>query len=151
MDLEEKIEEDLKRAMKERNEIVVATLRLLKSAIKNKEIELRGQKKELTEDMLIKVIQSESKKRKDSIEAFQLGGREDLANREKAELLILEKYLPEQLSEEEIKNIIKEVIKEKGEVNEKDFGPVMKEVVIRVRGKSEGGIVSRLVKEALLK
>ena len=160
MSLKEKIKEDLKKAMKEKREIEVSTLRLLSDAIFNKEREKRyrifNQRKglnenelekesELSDDEIIEVIFSEIKKREEAILEFERGGREDLAEKEKKEIGILKKYLPEQLSEKEIKEIAKETIEKIGP----NFGAVMKEVMSKVKGKAEGSRVSKIVKELL--
>jgi len=160
MSLKEKIEEDLKRAMKEKKEREVSVLRLLKNAIFLKEKEKRykifNQKKgisekklekesQLSEEEIIEVISGEIKKRKEAILEFEKGKREDLVKKEKEEVEILKKYLPEQLSEEEIKKLAKEIIEKVGP----DFGKIMKEIMPRVKGRAEGALVSKIVKELL--
>jgi hypothetical protein len=162
--LKEKIQQDLNKAIKERKEIEVSTLRLLLAAIFNKEKEKRyklsKQKPDLTEkdlekesqlvdEEVIEVISFEIKKRKESIELFKKGQRQDLVEKEAKEKDILEKYLPEQLSEEEIKKLVKEVI-DKTEAKEiKDMGKVMAELMPKVKGKADGSLVSKIVKELL--
>ncbi|MGC8964703.1 MAG: GatB/YqeY domain-containing protein, partial [Brevinematia bacterium] len=125
------------------------TLNLLKSAIKYKEIELKGSGKELTEEEIISVIQKEIKKRKEAMELYEKGGRKDLYEKEKAELEILESYLPKQLTEEEIKSIIAEAINSLGAKSPSDVGKVMKEVMPKVKGRADGNFVKRLVEESL--
>ena len=149
MSLKDKIEQDLRQALKEKNKAIISVLRLIRSALINRQIELRSKKQELTDEEIVKVLQKEAKKRKESIEMFTRGGREGLANKEREELLILEKYLPKQLSEDEIRGFVQTVIKEIGEVSEKSFGLVMKEVMSKVKGRAEGSVVSRLVREVL--
>ncbi len=145
--LEELIEKDFLTALKsKRDEILVSVLRLLKTAVKNAEI---NKKEKLTVEEIQKVIASEVKKRKDSIESYQKGQREDLAAKEQQELEILEKYLPQQLNEEELRVLVQKVIAEGGSVTTKDFGKIIGQVMARAGGRAEGGMVSRLVKEKL--
>lgn len=162
--LKEKIQEDLKLALREKREIELSALRMLISAINNKEIEKRTKiwkekpelrpqelKKEsiLTDDEILEVVSSEIKKRKEAILEFEKGKREDLVKKEKAEMEILQKYLPEQLSEDEIKKLVKEVIEKTGAKEIKDIGKVMAELMPKIKGKAEGGLVSKIVKELL--
>lgn len=164
MGLKEEIQENLKTALKEKRELELSALRMLNSAIINKEKEKRYKlsraKPELREDELekesqlsdeeiVEVISSEIKKRKEAIPAFEKGKREDLVKKEKLELEILQKYLPEQLSEEEIKKLAKEAIEKLGTTELKDMGKVMAELMPKVKGKAEGGTVSKIVKEFL--
>lgn len=143
------IENDFLTAFKAKNdELLVAVLRLLKTAIKNAEITKKGQ---LTDEEIQKVISSEAKKRKDALESYRQGGREELAVKEEQEMAILEKYLPEQLSEDKVKELVSQVIAEAGEVTPKDFGKLMGQVMAKAQGQADGGLVSRLVKEALNK
>ncbi len=151
MNLKDKVERDFQEALKNRKGEIISTLRLLKAAFQNKEIELRKSKKEFDDQEALKVIQSEIKKREESIEAFEKGGRNDLVKKEKEEISLLKKYLPPQLSDEEIKKIVNEVIQEIGEVSERSFGLIMKETMPRIKGLAEGARVSRIVKEILSK
>jgi hypothetical protein len=159
-----KIEEDFKSALKEKRKTEIATLRMLKAAIFNKEKEKRyklsQEKPELTGEELEKeskfideevmsVISSEIKKRKEAILEFQKGKREDLMKKEKAEMKILQSYLPEQLPEKEIKKLAKESIEKVGAKNLKDMGKVMSELMPKLKGKAEGSLVSKAVKELL--
>lgn len=145
MSLFQKIEEDLKLALKSREELTVSTLRFLISAIKNQEIE---KQRELTDEEVVQILQKQIKQRRESITAFQSGRREDLALKEKKELEILSKYLPQQLTPKELEEIVKEVIAQLGPTP-KDFGKVMGQVMAKVKGKAEGSLVSQTVKEAL--
>lgn len=162
--LKEKIKNDLIQALKEKKEIEISTLRLLSAAIFNKEKEKRykiSQEKpeasgeeleresQLTDEEVIEVISSEVKKRREAILQFEKGKREDLLEKEKKEIEILERYLPEQLSEEEIKKLAKEIIKKVGAKEPKDIGKVMGELMPKVKGKAEGSLVSKIVKELL--
>jgi hypothetical protein len=147
MNLKEQIEKDLVGARKERNEAVVSTLGMLRAAIVNAEI--AGGRKEFSDEDIIKVINSEVKKHKDSISEYEKGGRADLADKEKKEMEILAKYLPAELPEEEIKKIAEEKIKELGAAGPGDFGKVMGAVMRAVGGRAEGDAVSKVVKELL--
>lgn len=147
-ELKQKIKENIQAAMKSGDETVVSTLRMLLSSILNKEI--AGKKdKSLNDEEIVEIIFSEAKKRKESIEQFRKGQREDLAKKEEAELEILKKYLPEQMSEEEVKKIVKAGVEKVGAETIKDMGKVMAEVSPKVKGKAEGGLVSKIVKEFL--
>ena len=173
MPLLEKIQNDLKDAFKKGEKVLVSVLRLLASAIHNKEIEKRtklvksqpeagrpwadepAEKLEelskITDEEIVEVISSEAKKRRESIDLFEKGGRKELAEKEKKELEILEKYLPEQLSEEEIKKLVKEAIEKTGAKEQKDMGRVMAELMPKVKGKSDGSLVSKIVRDFLMK
>jgi len=150
--MEEKIKDNLIQALRDKNEIVVSVLRMLISAVQNKEIALRkaGQAK-LNDEQIIEVIKSEVKKRKDSIEAYEQGNRPDLADKEKEELLILEKYLPEQMSDKDIESIVNNIINSIKDANQKDFGNIMKQVMEEIKGKADGKKVSEIVKNVLTK
>ncbi|MCS7299324.1 MAG: GatB/YqeY domain-containing protein [Spirochaetia bacterium] len=147
----DKINEDYKNAVKERDEAKRETLNMLKSAIKYREIELRSNNKELNEEEIISVIQKEIKKRKEAIELYEKGGREDLAGKERREVEILESYLPKQLTEDEIREMCKEVIEMVGASSPSDIGKVMKEIMPKVKGRTDGSVVKRIVEEMLSK
>jgi hypothetical protein len=149
MGLKEKLADDLKNAMKSGDKIKLEVVRMLQTMLKRKEVEKRAEGKELTEDDEIQVIRSEIKKRKEAIELFEKGGRMDLAEKEKKELEILNTYLPEQMSEEEIANFVDKVIQEVGATGPKDIGKVMGAVMKQLKGKAEGEIVQKIVKEKL--
>lgn len=146
LELKELIKNDFNASMKSGDNITRDTLRLLNSDIKNKEIELR---KKLNEDEIISVIKNSAKKRKDSIEQFTKGGRADLVSKEKEELAVLEKYMPEQMSKKEVSALVEETIKELGASNVSDFGKVMKEVMQKANGAADGKMVSGIVKKEL--
>lgn len=148
LELKELIKNDFNASMKSGDNITRDTLRLLNSDIKNKEIELR---KKLNEDEIVSVIKSSIKKRRDSIEQFTKGGREDLVSQEEKELEILKKYMPEQMGEEEIKAIVQDVIKKSKSIGASDFGKVMKEVMQRAKGTADGKMASEIVREELRK
>ncbi len=162
--LKQKIQNDLTKAIKGGDEISRSTLRMLLAAILNKEKEKRykisktepdstekelAEKSVLTDGELIEVISSEVKKGKEAILEFKKGEREDLVKKEKAETEILQKYLPKQLSEEELKKIIKEAVEKVGAKEIKDMGKVMAEIMPKVKGKADGSEVSKIVKELL--
>ncbi len=146
MSLQDRIQEDLKTALVNKDELPRSVLRMLNSALHNEAIALK--KKELSDDEIISVISTEAKKRKDAAAAFTKGGRSELANQEQKELAILEKYLPEQVTEEEIKKIVQEVI-EQLTPEKRQMGLVMKTVMPKLKGQADGKIVSRIVKESL--
>jgi len=148
MTLYEKINADLLTAMKEKAEIKVGALRLLKAAIMK--FEVSGDKKvDATDEDVMKIIAREVKQRKDSIEAFKKGGRNELAAKEEAELKILEAYLPEQLSEEVITQMINQAINQTGATSKAAFGKVMGVVMGMTKGQADGQTVSRLVGQLL--
>lgn len=148
--LKEQIKNDTINAMKEKNEEVVATLRMLGAAMKNREIELKKREEGLTDEEVLEVVSKEAKKRKDAIEAYQKGGRQDLVDKETNELKILETYLPAQLSDEEIEKEVKKAIEELGATSLQDFGKVMSTAMPRLKGKADGAKVSEIVKNLLL-
>ncbi|RMG01049.1 MAG: GatB/YqeY domain-containing protein [Nitrospirae bacterium] len=146
MTLQERIESDLKTALKEKDKPRLSALRLIKAAIKNKEIE-KGSP--LSDEDLIALLSSLAKQRKESIEEFRRGGREDLAHKEEEELRLLKSYLPEELSKEELTRLVKETITEVGATTAADMGKVMKALMPKVRGRADGKEVSGLVREIL--
>ncbi len=148
--LKEQINNDLKEAMRSREAETVSVLRMLLSAVKDREISMRkGEDVILTDEQILEVLSSEAKKRKDSISAYEQGGRADLAEKEKSEIKILEKYLPEQISDEELESIVKEIVETNGSASVRDFGKIMGAVMPRVKGKADGNKVSEAVKKAL--
>ena len=164
MTLKEKINQDFKDAFKAKEELKVSVLRMLNSGIKNKEVEKRTKlvktitdeaelvkQSQLSDEEVLAVIATEAKRRKDSIEQYQTGGRPELAAQEEAEFKILAAYLPEQMGEDELRQIIIESIKASGAVGTADLGKVMKILMPRVKGKADGGSVNRIVKEELEK
>jgi len=143
------ISSDLKDAMKNKDALKVSVLRMMISAFNNEAINLMKKDQGLSDDEAIKVLKREVKKRKDSIEQYNIGGRRELADKEKSEIDIIQKYLPKELSEEELKKIVAEVIAEMGEVTPGQFGIVMKAVMAKTAGAADGAVVSRIVKENL--
>ena len=147
MNLKQTIENDTKNALKTKDEFTLLVLRGINSEIHNKEIEKKG--KELTEEDIVEVLMSEAKKRKEAIEEFRKGERNDLAEKEEKELEILKEYLPEQMSEEKIKEEVKKAIEETSAVGAQDTGKVMSVLMPKLKGKAEGGVVSKIVSELL--
>ncbi|MFA7171638.1 MAG: GatB/YqeY domain-containing protein [Candidatus Paceibacterota bacterium] len=147
MELESKIKEDLKEAMKKGDNATRDVLRMLTSDIKNETMKVR---KELDDKEVLGVVRKNIKSRKDSIEQFVKGGREDLAAQEKAELVILEKYQPVQMGEDEIRLVVKKALANLDEKDAQNFGLVMKEAMKDIEGKADGAIVSKIVKETLI-
>ena len=141
-----KLQEDLKQAQLARDEIKVSTLRLLLSEIKNAEIAKGGQ---LADSDVVTIVQREIKKRKEAAIGFRSGQREEQAQKEEVEALVLQGYLPAQLSNEELTKIIEESINEVGAKSISDMGRVIGVVMGKVKGQAEGGVVSALVKEKL--
>jgi len=148
MPLLQNIEDDFKTALKASDALKVSALRMVKAALKNRQIE-KGS--ELSEEEIISVIASLAKQRKESIEQFLKGGRKDLADKEKKELAILQSYLPEQLSPEEIDRIIIEAIKESSPEGLKDMGKIMRIVMPQIKGAADGKFVNQRVRELLEK
>jgi len=150
LNLNEKVSVDLKQAMIAKDELVLSVLRMLKTAIKNKMIALGdGGKNELNDEQTVEIVSAEIKKRKDSAEAYLAGKRQDLADKENAEIVILQKYQPEQLSEEELREIIAEAVRPLGQIGAGDIGRVMGAIMPKVKGKADGGLVNKIVKEIL--
>jgi uncharacterized protein len=147
MTIQERIQEDMKEAMRSKNSLRLDVLRGMKTAIKNKEVE---KVKTLAEPDVFQVLQTLVKQRKDSIDQFSRGGRSDLAAREEAELKILESYLPAPIGEDEIRKVVAEVLTELQVTSPKDVGKAMKAVMSRFAGKVvDGKLVSEVVKARL--
>lgn len=146
MTLKEQILEDIKHYMKEKDNVALNAVRMLKSDVKNAEI---AAIKELDDEGVIKVVASSIKKRKDSAEIYIKNGRQDLADKELTEIKVLEKYLPAQLDDEAIKAVITEVIASLDDYMKKNFGAVMKNVMAKVGSSAEGKRVSELIKGML--
>ena len=146
MSLDEKLSEDLKASMKAGDTARMAVLRLLKTRVKEAAVEKRAG---LTDDEILKVVMSETKKRREAIELFEKGGRGDLAEREKQEIALLEAYLPPKLTAEELTKLAREAIAEVEAKDARDFGKVMKVLMPKVTGRSDGSEVSKVVKGLL--
>jgi uncharacterized protein len=146
MALKEQLDADLKSAMRDKDTLKLSVVRMLKSAIKYREIELM---KPLEDAGVLGVIASELKRRRDSVEQYRAGNRQDLAEKEEAEIAILQGWLPQQLSPEELRAKVEEAIARTGAKGPKDMGAVMKALLPEVQGKAEGKAVSDLVKARL--
>lgn len=146
MSLAEQLTQDMKAAMKNREQVRLATIRQIRAAIKNQEIELGAA---LDDDAIIQVISTLVKQHKDSIEQFRKGGREELAEQEEAELAVLETYLPQQMSEDELAVLVQKAIDEVGASSMKDIGKVMKCIMPQVQGRADGKVINQLVKATL--
>ena len=148
--VEDKIRSDLKIAVKEENEIIRTTLRTVLAVIldqnKKKEYEKSAS---LTNEEMMEIVSSEVKKRRDAKKEFERGGRQDLVTKEEAEIKILSKYLPEQLSDDELRDIINKTLEEIGASEQKDLGKAMGAVMLKVKGKADGNKIIEIVKEAL--
>lgn len=146
--LKDKIAEDQKNALKKGDPLRLSTLRMLSAAVANKEIELRKKDVGLSDQEVLGVISSEAKRRKDAVYEYKKGGREDLAQKEEAELKILQSYLPPEISDEDLRRIIKDGIREAGD---KNFGKIMKVIMPILKGKASGDRISEALKEELSK
>jgi uncharacterized protein YqeY len=146
-DLRSKIMDDVKAAMKNKEADRLSAIRFLQAAIKNKEIDVRPNT--ITDEDIMGVIKKMAKQRKDSIEQFENAGRQDLADKEKFELKIIEEYLPSQMSEAQIQAVVEKAIKTLGASSMKDMGAVMKEVQAQTAGAADGKLVSQIVKAKL--
>lgn len=150
MVLQEKVEGDFLTAFKSKDEAKISVLRLLKAALVNRKIEKKMPKEEfLPDEEVVSVIKTEVKKRRDSVESYRLGGRNDLAGKEEGEIKILSQYLPEQLSSDQTMVFVKEAVEEVGAGSPADFGKVMAVVMKKTKGQADGQLVSSLVKEIL--
>ena len=148
MGLKEKLQADLTDAIRSRNEVVSGTVRMLLAAITNEEVAGKAAKV-LTDAEIITVLSREAKKRREAVEAYTQAKRDDLAGKEKAEAAVIANYLPEQLSEDEIKKLIVDAIAETDAKGPAGMGLVMKVLQPKIAGKADGGVVSLLVKAAL--
>jgi uncharacterized protein YqeY len=147
MTLQEKIQSDMAAAMRNKDQLRLSVLRMMKAAVKNKEID---RMKALEEGEVIAVLNTLVKQRKDSVEQFRKGAREELAQKEEAEIRIIEEYLPAAASEQDIRQAIEDAIQETGAASIKDMGKVMKATMSRLAGKTaDGSRVSQAVKEKL--
>ncbi len=146
MSLEERVADEMKQAMKAGDKLRLSAIRMIRSALKNKEIELR---RKLEDEDVVKAIQAMVRKGEESVEQFQAGGRMDLVEKEKKEMEILESFLPQLLSQEEIVKIIDQSIQETQASSPKDIGKVMKSVLAKIGGKADGRLVNQMVKEKL--
>lgn len=146
MDTQQRLLSDMKEAMKSGEKSRLSTIRLIRAAMKNAEIENRG---ELDEDAVVSVLSSEARKRREAIEEYRKAGRSDLAEIEENELAVIEEYLPEQLSEEELSSIVSEAVRDLGASSPGDVGKVMGAVMPRLKGRADGKKVNGMVRKML--
>jgi uncharacterized protein YqeY len=147
MEIREKMNSDLKSAMKDRDQMKMDAIRFVQSAIKNREIELRPNP--ISQDEVLGVLKKMVKQRKESIEQYQSAGRKDLVDKEAAELKIIESYLPSQMGREQVEKIVADTITELKASSVKDMGAVMKAVIAKTQGAADNKLVSELVKSKL--
>lgn len=150
MSIKEKLQGDLNTAIRGRDEVSSSTIRMLLTAITNEEVAGK-EKKALSDDEIITVLSREAKKRREAVEAYEAAGRADKAAAEKAEGVVIAKYLPEQLSEADLQKLITETIAAVGAASPADMGKVMGALKPKIAGKADGATVSNLVKAALAK
>jgi len=148
MSLRDQIPEDLKTALRGKKSLDLSVLRMLQAAIKNREIDNKG---ELSDEEIVQVVSSEIKKRRDAIEEFTKVSREDAADAEKLEIDVLMKYMPAQLSEEEVASKVQELVAGSGAAGLKDLGIAMKVVMPALKGKADGKLINKYVREQLEK
>lgn len=164
MVLKQQLQADIKEAMKQKDQELVDVLRMAVSAINGKQTEKRyalakadaskseemlAKESELSDEEALGVVISEVKKRRDAIALYDEGGRAELAEQEKKEIALLQKYLPEQLSAEELRKLVEESVKKTGAVSMKDMGKIMADLMPQVKGKAEGSEISKIIKELL--
>jgi uncharacterized protein len=142
----DRLSTQIREALKAGDRTRLATVRLLAAAVKNREVELG---RELSEDELVEVAAREVKRRKEAAEAYERGGRPELVEKERAEQAILEAYLPEQVSEDEVRSAIEQAITETGATGPNEIGKVMGHVMTRLKGRADGTLVNRLARERL--
>ena len=150
MNLKEQLTEDMKSAMRNKETLRLHTIRLLRAALQEKEVSLRvGGEATLTDEQVVEVLQKQAKQRKDSISQYEGAGREDLAEKERAELEIIEQYLPQMMGEAEVEVVIQEIIQQVGVNSPQEIGKVMGPAMNALRGKADGKLVQQVVKRLL--
>jgi uncharacterized protein YqeY len=150
MSLKTRLLDDLKTSMKAKESDKTRVLRSLKAKILEKEIsERKDGESTLSDDQIVEVLMKAAKQRKESIDQFKEGGRDDLVEKEEMELALIENYLPEMMSEDEIRNAVKDQIKKMNASSMADMGKVMGALMGQLKGKAEGALISRIVKEEL--
>ncbi len=147
--LVDRIQSDLKQAMRDRDTSRIRTLRSIRAAIQQKEIEIRTAGAGISDEEAIALLQKQAKQRRDSIDQFEAANRDDLVATEREELEIIEDYLPKQLNDNEIRNIVHEIVQEVGAESISDMGKVMGPAMGRLRGKADGRRVNEIVRELL--
>ncbi|MEK7517180.1 MAG: GatB/YqeY domain-containing protein [Patescibacteria group bacterium] len=148
--LKQKLQEELRQAMLAKDTLKTSVLRMLLSAVNYYEIQKGGAGYTARDEDVLSVIQKEAKQHKDSIEQFKNAGRTDLVEKETKELELLKKYLPKQLGKEEVRKLVKDAISQTGATSAKDMGRVMGVLMPKIKGKADGGMVSRIVKDSLV-
>ncbi|WP_248926665.1 GatB/YqeY domain-containing protein [Paenibacillus hamazuiensis] len=146
MSLSERLNEDMKQAMKSQDKFKLSVIRMVRAAIKNIEID---QRKTLDDNEVLDVLNREIKQRRDSLQEFEKAGRADLAENLQAELAILSEYMPQQLTDEEVKAIVEQTIQEVGASSKADMGKVMGALMPKVKGRADGKLVNQLVQQSL--
>lgn len=146
MNLSERLNEDMKQAMRNQDKFKLSTIRMVRATMKNLEIDL---KRTLNDNEVLDILGREIKQRKDALQDFEQAGRDDLAEKVKAEAEILAEYLPEQLTEEEIKVIVQQTIQETGASSKADIGKVMSALMPKVKGRADGKLVNQAVQQLL--
>jgi len=146
MSLSERLNEDMKQAMKSQDKFKLSVIRMVRSAIKNREIDLR---RTLDDNEVLDILSREIKQRKDSLQEFDKAGRSDLAEEVKSEIDVISVYLPQQLSEEEVKVIVQQTIQETGASSKADMGKVMAALMPKVKGIADGKLVNQTVQQLL--
>jgi uncharacterized protein YqeY len=146
MTMQDRLTEAMKDAMRAKDSLRLNTVRLIRTAVKNREIDAR---RELDEQEIVAVLSTLVKQRRESAQAYREGGRPELADKEEQELAVIQEFLPAQLGEEEVRGIIEEAVAETGATSMKDMGKVMKVVTARTVGRADGRVVSDLVKARL--
>jgi uncharacterized protein len=146
MSLLVKLNDDMKQAMKDKDKLKLSVIRMVKASIKNEEI---NQGKELSEDQVLVLLNRELKQRRDSLQEFVKAGREDLAEPTRAEIEVLLTYLPKQMDEAEVRQIVQETIEQVGASSKRDLGKVMGAIMPKVNGKADGTLVNKIVQELL--
>lgn len=145
----QELKDELKKSMLARDSQKTSALRMVISALGYYEIQKGGAGYEATEEDVLAVLQKEAKQHRDSIEQFKSAGRDELVEKEVAELVLLEAFLPAQMGEEEIKKLVDDAVSKSGATGPQDIGKVMGLLMPQVKGKADGGLVSKIVKEAL--
>lgn len=146
MSLKERLMEDLKTSMKNKDILRKNTITMVRAEIKQVEVD---QRVDLDDEAIMKIMSKQLKEKRNSIEEFKKGGRQDLVDQAEAEIAILLEYLPKQLTEEELTEIVKDVLEKGGYTSMKDMGKIMKDVMPKVQGKADGNMVNQVVRKIL--
>jgi len=146
MNLSERLNEDMKQAMRSKDKFKLSTIRMIRATIMNQEIDL---KRTLDDAEVLDILSREIKQRKDSLQDFKKAGRDDLAETVEAEIVIVAEYLPAQLAEEEVKAIVQQTIQETGASSKADMGKVMAALMPKVKGRADGKLVNQVVQQYL--